>query len=76
MKMTINSKRMQDISSLKELKLLRKQMKLQRLYIEENIGNDYHTIVYGYKTWALQSLLRKGLFLSLGFIAKKLTGRR
>jgi hypothetical protein len=71
----INSKSMQDISTMKELKLLRNQLKRHISYVEENMENDYYAIIYGYKTWFIQNIFRKAIILSLGFLAKKL-GRR
>lgn len=72
MKTMINSKNMHDISTMNEIKLLRKQLKRQISYVEENMENDYYTIIYGYKTWIVQNIFRKGIILTLGFLTKKL----
>lgn len=75
MKTMINSHTIKDISTLHELKLIRKQLKRQIRYAEENMEKDYYTIIYGYKTWIFQNIFRKVVLLSLGFLAKKLTRR-
>jgi hypothetical protein len=75
MKTMIDKNSMKEISTMNELRLLRRQLKRQIRYTEENIENEYYTIIYGYKTWLVQKVLRKSIILTLGFLAKKLTRR-
>lgn len=75
MKTMINSKNIKDVSTMDELKLIRKQLKSQIRYVEENMENEYYTIVYRYKSWIVQNIFRKVIFLSLSFLVKKLTSR-
>ncbi len=75
MKTMINSKNIKDVSTMDDLKLIRKQLKSQIRYVEENMENEYYTIVYRYKSWIVQNIFRKVIFLSLSFLVKKLTSR-
>ncbi len=72
--MTMNSHDIiRSISSLKELELLRKQIKAEIRYTELIVKSDFNAIFSG--SWSLinETTIRKGLFLSLSFLAKHLT---
>lgn len=60
------------IGSLREIKLLRRNLKKELRYSEERIENEAYAIIGGYKSWITYNIIEKGVAYSLNFVLKKL----
>lgn len=74
-KTTLIIKHMQ-ISSLTEIKLLRKTLKKELQYAEERMENETLIIIGGYKSWITYNIIEKGISYSLNFVFRKLFPKR
>ena len=72
MMMKINRKTFRTFSTLNELELLRKELKGQIHFTEELIKSDYNAIIADSRSLIAETVIRRGLLLSMKFLAKQL----
>lgn len=64
------------ISSINEIRLLRRNLKRELHFAEERIENETQVILAGYKSWLTYYIIEKGVSSALSFIGNKLFRRR
>lgn len=64
------------ISSISEVKLVRKHLKTQMRFSEIQIQQEFTTIYSGFKSWATYFVVEKSLMFGLSYLMKKIVKRR
>lgn len=60
------------VSSLNELRLLKRNLQKELHYSEKAIGSDLSAIVAGYREWITYNIIEKGITISVSLLLNKL----